>query len=154
MANDKARAGAETAGDKKGILLESGTNEFEIVEFSIGNVHYGINVAKVREVIQRAPVTAMPQAQTNISASKSGKSFVLQGPPGTGKSQTITNIIAECLYDGKKVLFVSEKLAALNVVFDKLKQVGLSEFCLELHSHKANKKAVIDFFREQGMKSA
>ncbi len=48
---------------------------------------------------------------------KAGKSFVLQGPPGTGKSQTITNIIAECLSDEKKVLFVSEKLAALNVVY-------------------------------------
>lgn len=79
-----------------------------------------------------------------IEMAKNGKSFVLQGPPGTGKSQTITNIIAECLYDGKKVLFVSEKLAALNVVFEKLKQVRLSEFCLELHSHKANKKTVID----------
>ena len=78
-----------------------------------------------------------------IEMAKSGKSFVLQGPPGTGKSQTITNIIAECLSDGKKVLFVSEKLAALNVVYDKLKQAGLDEFCLQLHSHKANKKAVI-----------
>ena len=78
-----------------------------------------------------------------IEIAKSGKSFVLQGPPGTGKSQTITNIIAECLGDGKKVLFVSEKLAALSVVYDKLKQAGLSEFCLELHSHKANKKDVI-----------
>ena len=66
MANDKARAGAETAGDKKGILLETGTNEFEIVEFSIGKVNYGINVAKVREVIQRVPVTAMPQAHPYI----------------------------------------------------------------------------------------
>lgn len=79
-----------------------------------------------------------------IKTAKDGKSFVLQGPPGTGKSQTITNIIAECLMDGKKVLFVSEKLAALNVVYDKLKKVGLEEFCLELHSHKANKKQVID----------
>ena len=78
-----------------------------------------------------------------IELAKSGKSFVLQGPPGTGKSQTITNIIAECLSDGKKVLFVSEKLAALNVVYEKLDQVGLSEFCLQLHSHKANKKEVI-----------
>ena len=72
-----------------------------------------------------------------------GKSFVLQGPPGTGKSQTITNIIAECLLNDKKVLFVSEKLAALNVVYEKLKNVGLEEFCLELHSHKANKNQVI-----------
>lgn len=79
-----------------------------------------------------------------IEMVKKGQSFVLQGPPGTGKSQTITNIIAECLSDGKKVLFVSEKLAALNVVYDKLKKVGLEEFCLELHSHKANKKEVID----------
>ena len=79
-----------------------------------------------------------------IEMAKSGKSFVLQGPPGTGKSQTITNIIAECLHDGKKVLFVSEKQAALNVVFDKLKKAGLADFCLELHSHKANKKAVIE----------
>ena len=79
-----------------------------------------------------------------IEMAKSGKSFVLQGPPGTGKSQTITNIIAECLYDRKKVLFVSEKQAALNVVFDKLKKAGLADFCLELHSHKANKKAVIE----------
>lgn len=78
-----------------------------------------------------------------IEMAKSGKSFVLQGPPGTGKSQTITNIIAECLSDGKKVLFVSEKLAALNVVYEKLKQAGLAEFCLQLHSHKANKKDVI-----------
>ena len=78
-----------------------------------------------------------------IEMAKSGKSFVLQGPPGTGKSQTISNIIAECLCDGKKVLFVSEKLAALNVVYDKLRQAGLSEFCLELHSHKANKKDII-----------
>lgn len=78
-----------------------------------------------------------------IELAKAGVSFVLQGPPGTGKSQTITNMIAECLYDGKKVLFVSEKQAALNVVYDKLKKAGLEEFCLELHSYKSNKKDVI-----------
>lgn len=79
-----------------------------------------------------------------IEMAKSGKSFVLQGPPGTGKSQTITNIITECLHDGKKVLFVSEKQAALNVVYDKLKKAGLEDFCLELHSYKANKKDFIN----------
>lgn len=80
-----------------------------------------------------------------IYKAKEGVSFVLQGPPGTGKSQTITNLIAEFLYEGKKVLFVSEKLAALNVVFDKLKKAKLSDFCLELHSNKTNKK---DFIKE------
>ena len=79
-----------------------------------------------------------------IELARKGKSFVLQGPPGTGKSQTITNIIAECLFDGKKVLFVSEKLAALNVVYDKLRQAGLEDFCLELHSHKSSKRTIID----------
>ena len=78
-----------------------------------------------------------------IELARSGESFVLQGPPGTGKSQTITNIIAECLCEGRKVLFVSEKLAALNVVFTKLKQAGLGDFCLELHSYKSSRKAVI-----------
>lgn len=94
--------------------------------------------------IQLHNVVDADSSQTEaIEMARSGKSFVLQGPPGTGKSQTITNIIAECLVVGKKVLFVSEKLAALNVVYDKLKKAGLEEFCLELHSHKANKKDVI-----------
>ena len=75
-----------------------------------------------------------------VEMAKLGKSFVLQGPPGTGKSRTITNIIAECLYDGKKVLFVSTKVAALDVVYEKLKRTRLDEFCLKFHSHKANKK--------------
>jgi hypothetical protein len=79
-----------------------------------------------------------------IAATRTGGSFVLQGPPGTGKSQTIANIIAECLADGKRVLFVSEKMAALRVVFDRLRQCGLDEFCLEAHSHKASKRAILD----------
>lgn len=82
--------------------------------------------------------------QDAILYSKEGISFVLQGPPGTGKSQTITNVIAEALASNKKVLFVSEKMAALEVVYKRLLEVGLSEFCLPLHSHKANKKEVLE----------
>lgn len=82
------------------------------------------------------------QQEAAITAKK-GYSFVMQGPPGTGKSQTITNIIAECLAVGKTVLFVSEKMAALEVVKKRLESVGLGDFCLELHSNKANKKTVI-----------
>lgn len=72
-----------------------------------------------------------------------GKNLVIEGPPGTGKSQTITNLIAACLEQGKTVLFVAEKLAALQVVRKRLDSVGLGDFCLELHSHKTQKKVMI-----------
>lgn len=65
----------------------------------------------------------------------SGKSLVIEGPPGSGKSQTITNIIAACIANGQKVLFVAEKMAALNVVKSRLDRADLGDFCLELHSH-------------------
>lgn len=73
----------------------------------------------------------------------SGKSLVVQGPPGTGKSQTITNLIAAALAENKTVLFVSEKLAALEVVRRRLRELGLGEFCLELHSNKTRKLSLI-----------
>ena len=78
-----------------------------------------------------------------IRMSRQGVSFVLMGPPGTGKSQTITNIIAEGLADGKKILFVSEKMAALNVVLNRLRESGLGDYCLPLHSCKTEKKSVV-----------
>ncbi|TNF28003.1 MAG: DUF3320 domain-containing protein [Deltaproteobacteria bacterium] len=78
-----------------------------------------------------------------VFAAKDGNSFVLQGPPGTGKSQTITNLVAQLVGDGKTVLFVSEKMAALEVVHRRLKLAGVGEFCLELHSNKSNKTEVI-----------
>lgn len=89
-------------------------------------------------------VDADSSQQDAILLSKKGASFVLQGPPGTGKSQTITNIIAEALADGKKVLFVSEKMAAIQVVANRLEAAGLSEFCLTLHNHKVSKKTILD----------
>jgi hypothetical protein len=73
-----------------------------------------------------------------------GKNLVIEGPPGTGKSQTITNIFAAALAQGKKVLFVAEKLAALEVVKRRLDHAGLGDFCLELHSHKTQKRKVLD----------
>lgn len=82
--------------------------------------------------------------QDAIALSQKGVSFVMQGPPGTGKSQTIANIIGQALADGKKILFVSEKMAALDVVYRRLSDVHLADFCLSLHSHKANKKEILD----------
>lgn len=79
-----------------------------------------------------------------IVAARRGVSFVLDGPPGTGKSQTIANIIADALSEGRRVLFVSEKVSALEVVKRRLDDCGLGDFCLECHSSKANRKAVLD----------
>ncbi|MBW8686117.1 DUF3320 domain-containing protein [Chitinophaga rhizophila] len=73
-------------------------------------------------------------------AVQEGRNLVIQGPPGTGKSQTITNLIANAIGEGKKVLFVAEKMAALEVVKRRLDSIQLGDACLELHSHKANKK--------------
>jgi very-short-patch-repair endonuclease len=78
-----------------------------------------------------------------VLAAKSGNNLVIQGPPGTGKSQTITNIIAEFLADNKSVLFVSEKMAALDVVKKRLDECEMGDAVLELHSHKSNKKSVM-----------
>lgn len=78
-----------------------------------------------------------------IYAAHQNQSFVLHGPPGTGKSQTISNIIANALYHGKKVLFVAAKKAALDVVYKRLEDIGLQDFCLELHSNKAKKLEVL-----------
>lgn len=81
--------------------------------------------------------------QVAIAAARDGASAVIEGPPGTGKSQTITNVIAECLGQGKRVLFVAEKAAALEVVQRRLESVGLGDFVLELHSRKTTKSAVL-----------
>ena len=78
-----------------------------------------------------------------IVESGKGHSFVLYGPPGTGKSQTITNMIANALYQNKRVLFVSEKKAALEVVQERLNKIGLTPYCLELHSNKVDKKSFL-----------
>ena len=95
-----------------------------------------------KEVEPKAYAIPMDVDSSQMEAvimSGEGKSFILHGPPGTGKSQTITNMIANALYQGKRVLFVAEKMAALSVVEKRLTKVGLEPFCLELHSNKVTK---------------
>ena len=82
-----------------------------------------------------------------IHDANSGRNLVIQGPPGTGKSQTITNVIAEAIGQRKKVLFVSEKMAALEVVKRRLDELHIGDACLELHSHKTTKRIVLDDLR-------
>ena len=78
-----------------------------------------------------------------------GGSLVVEGPPGTGKSQTITNIIGAAIAQGKSVLFVAEKQAALDVVRRRMDKAGLGDFCLDLHSDKAQKRLVLDSIGER-----
>ena len=102
--------------------------------------------------IDEQPEAAEVQLVDNADASQhsalvdvaAGRDLVIEGPPGTGKSQTITNAIADAMHDGRSVLFVAEKLAALEVVRANLERVGLGDLCLELHSDAASPKSVIE----------
>lgn len=99
------------------------------------------------EVPKIVPIPVMPADASQLKAltlAESGRHIVIKGPPGTGKSQTISNLIADALGKGKKVLFVSAKMAALNVVHDRLSKIGLGRFCLEAHSTKAGKLKIIE----------
>ena len=95
-----------------------------------------------REIFHPLPADSSQLAA--VMAASEGKDFVLVGPPGTGKSQTIANIISQCLAIGKTVLFVAEKTAALDVVHRRLRQHGLGDCCVELHSNKAERRRFLD----------
>ena len=104
------------------------------------------DVVDAREIDKKAqpkdfaiPVDVDSSQLEAVVESGRGRSFILYGPPGTGKSQTITNMIANALYQDKRVLFVAEKMAALEVVQKRLAKIGLDPFCLELHSNKVTK---------------
>lgn len=78
-----------------------------------------------------------------IVQARGGRSYVIQGPPGTGKSQTITNLIADYVAQGRRVLFVCEKRAAIDVVYLRLRQHGLDELCSLIHDSQADKKEFV-----------
>ena len=121
-------------------LLNSGFEEPKSsIDPSTPNIDEHLNPAETHHVVDADSSQALA-----IHDVSQGRNLVIQGPPGTGKSQTITNLIADAIAKGKRVLFVAEKMAALEVVKRKLDEVGLGDACLELHSHKTNKKAVVD----------
>lgn len=103
--------------------------------------------ARVPEDGVLLPIAADASQLCAIEAAQRGDSFVLHGPPGTGKSQTITAMIANALAQGKTVLFVAEKMAALSVVQRRLDAMGIGPFCLELHSNKSKKRDVLEQLR-------
>jgi very-short-patch-repair endonuclease len=122
-------------------LLGEGFAEIDVglSQGSSGYLDEVIPVAELKHIMDCDSSQALA-----IEAARRGQNLVIQGPPGTGKSQTIANLIATAVNDGKKVLFVAEKMAALEVVKRRLENVGLGAICLELHSNKANKKAVLE----------
>jgi very-short-patch-repair endonuclease len=103
------------------------------------------NIDALPNVLDDYPVVfdADSSQHSAIVDALDGKNLVIEGPPGTGKSQTIANLIAACIAGNKSVLFVAEKMAALEVVKSRLTKAGLGDFCLELHGHKAQKSAVL-----------
>lgn len=141
MWNDIRNRGEELAGNKVVKSLMSGKMEWQQKSLfpspeQLDELYSPIDLA--------VPLSADSSQLAAICAAGAGNSFVLHGPPGTGKSQTITNMIANALYQGKSVLFIAEKMAALSVVWRRLQSVGLGPFCLELHSNKAKKKDVLE----------
>lgn len=116
-------------------LFGSGFNE---AQPTVGEEHRLDEETDADKLLQ--VVDADSSQVISMLAVHEGRNMVIQGPPGTGKSQTITNLIANAVGNGKKVLFVAEKMAALEVVKRRLDSINLGEACLELHSHKANKR--------------
>lgn len=132
---------------KANAIIRSISGDASVSNYDVESINNFDHDKQTKPVDVFQVVDADSSQQDAILSAKKGVSFVLQGPPGTGKSQTITNIIAESIADGKKVLFVSEKMAALEVVHRRLSMTGLEHFCLTLHSHKANKKEVLEQLR-------
>jgi len=95
-----------------------------------------------------AIVSCDPTQASAIALARAGQDFIIQGPPGTGKSQTITNLIADYVVRGKRVLFVCEKRAAIDVVFHRLQQTGLHQLSCLIHDSQADKKAFIMDMKE------
>ena len=104
----------------------------------------GQNGAGPLPLRERYQVVACDPTQASaIAFARQGRSYIIQGPPGTGKSQTITNLIADFVARGKRVLFVCEKRAAIDVVFARLKEIGLDDLCCLIHDSKADKKSFV-----------
>ncbi|MBM4074744.1 MAG: DUF4011 domain-containing protein, partial [Planctomycetes bacterium] len=95
------------------------------------------------------PIVPCDSAQSSaIGLSRTGQPFIIQGPPGTGKSQTITNLIADYVACGKRVLFVCEKRAAIDVVFQRLRLAGLDQLCCLIHDSQEDKKAFVQDLKQ------
>ena len=135
------------AGDDAAQTFPTGTHDPLSLEEMEKQVAGGLDdLLKVRD--QFAVLPADYSQLIAVAGARSGNNLVVHGPPGTGKSQTIANIIATMIAEGKTVLFVSEKKAALDVVKRRLDEIGLGVFCLDLHSERASKSSVYEQLKQ------
>lgn len=125
-----------------------GGRHLEYDDFDIADWAIGVHDVDLPGHLEPTVLDADASQLDAIHKVESGQSLVIQGPPGTGKSQTITNIIAHAVKDGKRVLFVAEKMAALEVVKRRLDEIQLGHLALELHGTKSRKQDVLDQLRD------
>lgn len=133
--------------NKKSQLLENEIIKAFVDGTSLNNKKSDVESLNDEDTIPEevaAPLSADSSQLKAVIKANEGESFILDGPPGTGKSQTIVNMIVNALYHNKTVLFVAEKMAALDVVYKRLKDIGLDIFALELHSNKSNKRSFLN----------
>lgn len=107
----------------------------------------GVANPDLDELAEQCPIPADSSQLRAIHEAAAGRTFVLEGPPGTGKSQTITNLLAVAVAEGKRVLFLAEKRAALDVVRQRLDDVGLGPLSLDLHDKSSRPAAVREQIR-------
>jgi predicted DNA-binding WGR domain protein len=127
----------------------------ELLDDGVRNPSFDAVFSLAPRPVEKAPAVAAPMAERThvvacdptqasaIAFARTGASYIIQGPPGTGKSQTITNLIADYVQRGKRVLFVCEKRAAIDVVFARLRQQGLESLCCLIHDSQSDKKEFI-----------
>lgn len=131
----------------KGLFSKVALDSIDATD-NFSSEHY---IDKVDNIHDKFPIIfdADSSQHSALIDAVNGANLIIEGPPGTGKSQTIANLIAASINNGKKVLFVAEKMAALNVVKERLDNAGLGGFCLELHSHKSNKIKILNELVQQ-----
>ncbi|MFC6276513.1 AAA domain-containing protein [Psittacicella hinzii] len=113
-------------------------------EYAVGEIDQEYNIDEIEHIHDLYPILAEADSSQHSALIDvvQGKNLVIEGPPGTGKSQTITNMIAALMKQGKKVLFIAEKMAAQEGVLRRLQDLGLGDFCLDLHDTHSSKKDV------------
>jgi very-short-patch-repair endonuclease len=126
--------------------LLAGTNSESALPFA---EEYNVDEPEIERCVPCVVLDADSSQFSTLVDIANGKNLAVEGPPGTGKSQTIVNAIASALAEGKKVLFVAEKLAALNVVRSRLEAVGLGEFLLPLQAERSTREQVIGSVRSR-----